>query len=100
MAEKIEYKGLCLNCDNASNCTFPRYPEKPVLQCEEYVCSPTRMEKNVAKERYLPTDSEVKSITDEEKLGKYRGLCVNCDMRETCTYPKGEGGVWHCENYQ
>ena len=100
MLKEIEYKGLCLNCDNTLTCTFPRYPEKPVLYCEEYVCSPTRMVKNVVKERYQPTNSQVKPITKEEKLGKNKGLCVNCDLRETCIYTKNEGGVWHCENYQ
>ncbi|MBA7656392.1 hypothetical protein ES703_64316 [subsurface metagenome] len=100
MLKKIEYKGLCSNCDNASTCTFPGYPERPVLQCEEYVCSPIPIIKNVDKERYQSTRSQVKSIINEEKLGKYKGLCVNCDFRKTCMYPKGEGGVWHCENYQ
>jgi hypothetical protein len=31
--------------------------------------------------------------------GGYKGLCVNCANRETCLYPKPEGGVWHCEEY-
>lgn len=30
---------------------------------------------------------------------EHRGLCVNCANRETCLYPKPEGGVWHCEEY-
>jgi len=28
-----------------------------------------------------------------------RGLCVNCANRETCLFPKSEGGVWHCEEF-
>ncbi|HTS66225.1 MAG TPA: hypothetical protein VMS37_25420 [Verrucomicrobiae bacterium] len=30
---------------------------------------------------------------------KFLGLCSNCDNRETCVYPKPEGGVWRCEEY-
>jgi hypothetical protein len=32
--------------------------------------------------------------------GRFKGLCVNCKYRETCLYPKPEGGVWHCEEYE
>lgn len=28
-----------------------------------------------------------------------RGLCVNCDRRYDCTYPKPPGGVWSCDEY-
>lgn len=31
---------------------------------------------------------------------RFKGLCVNCAYRETCLYPKPEGGVWHCEEYE
>ena len=31
---------------------------------------------------------------------KYKGLCVNCEHRETCTLPKPKSGVWHCEEYE
>jgi hypothetical protein len=29
-----------------------------------------------------------------------KGLCAHCDKRETCTLPKPEGGVWHCDEYE
>lgn len=63
----------------------------------------------------LPVISEVasgnaresKPISDASKASPtveqphiYRGLCVNCDVRETCTLPRPEGGVWYCEEYQ
>ncbi len=28
-----------------------------------------------------------------------QGLCMNCDLRDTCAFPAPEGGVWHCEEY-
>lgn len=63
----------------------------------------------------LPVISEVasgnaresKPISDASKASPaveqphiHRGLCVNCDVRETCTLPRPEGGVWYCEEYQ
>ena len=27
------------------------------------------------------------------------GLCATCDNRNTCTFPKPPGGVWHCEEF-
>lgn len=38
MPTAMKYRGLCSNCNNAPHCTFPRDPDKPVLQCEEYEC--------------------------------------------------------------
>ena len=35
----------------------------------------------------------------KENSAQYKGLCQTCEYRETCTYPKPEGGVWHCEEY-
>jgi hypothetical protein len=29
-----------------------------------------------------------------------RGLCGTCEKRATCTFPKAEGGVWHCEEFE
>ena len=28
------------------------------------------------------------------------GLCRNCARLVDCTYPKPEGGVWHCDEYE
>jgi hypothetical protein len=32
--------------------------------------------------------------------GKYMGLCMNCLHRDTCTFPRPEGGVWRCNEYE
>ena len=29
----------------------------------------------------------------------FKGLCRNCENRETCLLPKSEAGVMHCEEY-
>jgi len=44
-------------------------------------------------------DSSMARRATEEAVSKYSGLCMNCEHRRTCTYPKPEGGIWHCEDY-
>jgi hypothetical protein len=29
-----------------------------------------------------------------------RGLCCNCDLRESCHYRGVDVGIWYCETYQ
>lgn len=44
--------------------------------------------------------SESRSQGDRAPFpGGLRGLCVSCDLRFGCTYPKPPGGVWNCDEY-
>ena len=88
---KKKYQGLCSTCLHASICTFPKDPNKPVLECEEFevIQAP---QQNVAK--------SVTSPSEHAQERQYHGLCVNCKNRKTCIYAKTEGGVWHCEEYR
>ena len=93
----MKYRGLCSNCRNTADCTFQKNRQKPSLYCEEFeiVISPSA--KIAGKEKPLPT-----ALVDPEDKdsGEFIGLCGNCDNRRTCVFPKPEGGVWHCEEYQ
>jgi hypothetical protein len=35
-----------------------------------------------------------------EGVEVYKGLCANCEKRQTCTLQRPEGGVWHCDEYE
>ena len=48
----------------------------------------------------LLAHSRSKSRNDENDIGREMGLCSHCENREFCTYPKPEGGVWHCDEYK
>ena len=37
--------------------------------------------------------------TNRQRTNEHTGLCMDCANAETCTWPKPEGGVWHCEEY-
>ncbi len=91
-------RGLCSTCNNSATCALRLRRGFDALYCEMF-------------DDYVPPMTEV---IDEVKLGSLqtgagsektvstplKGLCVNCKNRETCGYPKAEGGVWHCEEYE
>jgi hypothetical protein len=92
--EVREYRGLCSVCKNASTCTYRKDPRQPIWECDEFECE------SIQVSVFQPIDSPFKSDTEHKSSRKYAGLCVNCEKRETCTYRKPEGGVWHCEEYE
>jgi hypothetical protein len=30
----------------------------------------------------------------------FPGLCMTCEKRDTCTFPKPEGGVFNCDEFE
>jgi hypothetical protein len=89
----IHYLGLCLSCNHALGCTSSRRSNSPVLYCEEFDSSDT-----LHSELISPLAVQPPSHGQIPSAGLL-GLCSNCERRATCTLPKAEGGVWHCEEY-
>ncbi len=92
--DKQAPSGLCQTCDHASTCGYIRNAEQPVMFCEEFDSSALPMVADAQLEAPAPTAADMR-LWDE-----YKGLCVNCDMRETCAIRKPETGIWHCEEYK
>ncbi len=82
-------KGICRTCNHAPTCAnIIRNPELVVWDCENYDgTAPV-----VARRRRL--------VRQEEPRAEVRGLCMNCALRDTCLFPRPEGGVWHCAEYE
>jgi len=101
MPKKVEYRGLCLTCNNAAACASSRDSDKPVFHCEgfdDYEHSPPKV---LAKQDSLhdafATDRGSTRALDADN---FMGLCKNCDERDSCKLTEPEGGVWHCEEYR
>ncbi len=92
--EKRVPQGLCRTCGHAPDCGYIRNPEQPVVFCEEFDSSTLPMVEDTQPDAPAPTAADMR-LWDE-----YKGLCVNCDMRETCAIRKPETGIWHCEEYK
>ncbi|MBN2465199.1 hypothetical protein JXD38_06215 [candidate division WOR-3 bacterium] len=86
-------EGLCATCNHAGTCSYIRNSSQPVLFCEEF-------------DSFLPpvveeaVDAPAPTLEDMKNWDEYKGLCVNCELRETCAIRKPETGIWHCEEYK
>ena len=95
-------KSICASCDSVKECTFTKTVGQLVLECDKH---------RGFQGLYLSTNGwkpgagispDMKLISGREALRAVTpadcvGLCVNCEDRDTCTFPKPPGGVWHCE---
>jgi len=94
-ASRAEERGskrvLCPTCIHVDHCVLYSSGEKPAWFCEEFVAAgaPPRQAR--------PEPAEAIPEPGERK---HMGLCVNCDDRDTCTFPRPEGGVWRCNEYR
>ena len=93
----MEYRSLCSSCKNDPDCTFKKNRPKPSLYCEEFEVDTSPSVKTTGKYKSPETTSV---DAEEDDSSKFTGLCINCDNRKTCAFPKPEGGIWHCEEYQ
>lgn len=86
--------GLCATCDRAPRCTFPRDPERPVVDCDEFsgLALPPLTIRAAREAR--------PSASPGARSAPLRGLCATCERRHDCTYPKPEVGVWHCDEFE
>lgn len=85
-----ERRDLCSTCKHVRTCSGRSTPDNPIFSCEAY-------------EVYVPGSVENGSETASQggdAPRKLNGLCSNCEERETCLFPKSEGGVWHCDEYR
>ena len=86
------HQGLCSTCNNAPECSYIAGREKrPVICCEEFDGSAPPIPAPLAACFADPPGC---------RPVKLMGLCVNCAQLEVCRFPKPEGGIWHCEEYE
>ena len=96
MCAAAEDVGLCATCTNRPGCCLHQPSDRPVLACEEFH-SPPGQSAPVAKRR---RPVEAAGGGPAERAAAFRGLCLDCENRSRCVNLKGEGGVWHCEEYR
>lgn len=105
MYEISNHNDLCLTCENGKSCTYPKSQGRPICYCEEHEewkgleggVSLSLLKQPLALSRNPEATGDL--TTDTSGVEGIKGLCVNCENRETCVFPKPLGGVWHCEEY-
>ena len=95
--ETFETQGLCSTCKNCETCMYIKTACRPVLQCEEFEPFESRPFVPLINE---PLMNREQVIADMDENMDLKGLCVNCEKRYDCKFPKQPGGVWHCEEYE
>lgn len=96
--ERIFKVSICCNCRNASTCMYLRNCSQPILRCEEYEEFPRMSGKKPAESNVSMAKGNPSNEPEAET--RYLGLCANCKHKDSCTFPRPAGGVWHCEEYE
>jgi hypothetical protein len=88
--DRQEYLGLCSTCIHTETCTFRRDVSQAVLECDEFDTGKTA--------EAVVIEAPATAVELESAI-EFKGLCVNCDIRQSCTFSKPPEGIWHCEEY-
>ncbi|RKX30529.1 MAG: hypothetical protein DRP46_05225 [Candidatus Zixiibacteriota bacterium] len=90
--------GLCSTCNNAATCVYRAKRGFDAVYCESFNDFSAPMHADEKRGDTVMGDSPEKTekVSDLRPL---KGLCVNCANRDSCTLPRPESGVWHCEEY-
>ena len=83
--------GVCLACKFDPDCIYETAADRSILQCEQFEMG--------FRQSPAPAAPISSAAPRAKESSAYPGLCSNCENRETCIYPKPEGGVWRCEEY-
>ena len=92
MPDNSAYPSLCSTCRPAATGNCANAAGGQSFYCELFeIDSPSQQIREHLPPRQEPPATE---LTDDI------GLCCDCENRRSCMFPKPEGGVWHCEEYQ
>jgi hypothetical protein len=100
MVQATRVTGICSTCRNMATCCYFA-TRGPVFFCELFEVeghTPPNPAPPVRRApRRRPAPARVGNPVRE--IPRLKGLCVNCELRSTCTYPRPPEGVWYCEEY-
>jgi len=88
MMAKLKYEGLCSTCIHDEDCTFARSPASPITHCEEFDAGPPARGRKRTPSQGTGTPPRLNE-----------GICLTCNHREDCAFPRARKGVQRCEEY-
>jgi len=91
VSEPTQHPGLCMTCVHTGTCTFRRDVSQAVLECDEF---------DIGQVAETKQGEPTVAVAKRDDRVEFKGLCVNCDIRHECTFPKPVEGIWHCEEYR
>lgn len=94
ISQSLEQRGICSVCTLVDSCERASDLKAPPMICEKFEPDPVLVSEML---HHLVTNRA--SVPSRSVSENHLGLCANCDHREHCNLRRGEGGVWHCEEY-
>ena len=94
MSSSYIFVGLCATCNNAADCVYRKRRGADAIYCETFDGYARPNGGNGKRVATIVTTLEI------AKSSEFKGLCVNCEDRDTCKLPRPKGGIWHCEEYK
>jgi NADH:ubiquinone oxidoreductase subunit E len=89
--------GICAKCSRMELCTSRKNWIGPIRDCEDF--DRVTGESAPAIESGLLAMSKPADFTAPAEEEIYKGICSNCDHRETCGFRTSDQAVWYCEEY-
>ena len=87
----IKQLGVCTTCRHLERCLFVKAARQAIWECEEFDgtgAAVSSMARPIKQSRPANLGE-----------GQAEGLCMNCEVRTSCTYRKPGVTVVECENY-
>jgi len=101
MVQELNARGICVTCIYRSDCLSLKNSMKegkPVLHCEEFDDSASKIDSRPKKEFPGTNKEELKDVNFRKSL-EVKGLCINCDDNHICKVPYFGKNVIYCEEY-
>jgi hypothetical protein len=90
--------GICAKCKRMELCTSRKNWIGPIIDCEDFDDRrATAPDLAVESQSFAMNKSIDLAAPEEAEI--YKGICSNCDNRETCGYRTSDQAVWYCEEY-
>jgi hypothetical protein len=91
--------GLCSTCSKAATCGYRALRGFDAVCCEMFDDSGPLPPLRLSHVADTELSKAASAMTHEAESIPLRGLCVNCETRDTCPRARSEGGIWHCREY-
>ena len=84
------HRSYCLSLQNGLR------TQRPIWDCNEYEHNDSD---EISASQLYRVQAKGDNSLEELDREHIKGLCLNCDIRNSCMLPIAKGGVWHCEEY-
>ena len=102
MHSQAKSTDICQTCIHVAECAHCQHCQnqgKTIFHCENFDDKPVLhvVETKILHKAEHRSASSKMSISYVQ--GRMKGLCINCEIRDSCGFPIRNGGVWHCDEY-